>query len=42
MIGKDEYKHACNEYEKLKCKTFRDYHDIYIFKKRCYSVGRCF
>ena len=30
-ISEDKYEHACNVYGKLKCKTFRDYHDIYIY-----------
>ena len=37
-ISDKDYKHCQTVYEKLKCKTFRDYHMAYL-KNRCFTFS---
>ena len=30
MISEEAYEHACNVYKTLGCKTFREYHELYL------------
>jgi hypothetical protein len=39
-VSESEYEHAWNVYNKLKCKTFEDYHNAFFLKKiRCSFIG---